>query len=55
MAGMFNTTIRESVEMLYQSEFDYYFDSTKFNEFFQYTPVSYQEGIRETIQFLKNR
>lgn len=53
-AGLFDKTIYELYEMLYQSEFDYYFDSTKFENFFQYKPLSYQKGIKETIEFLKS-
>jgi hypothetical protein len=53
MAGLFDKTVKESVEMLYQSEFEYYFDSRKFNEYFKYSPVSYMNGIHETIGFLR--
>ncbi|MCX6151339.1 MAG: NAD-dependent epimerase/dehydratase family protein [Ignavibacteriales bacterium] len=51
--GFFNKTLSEIYEMLYQSEFEYYFDSTKFNNFFNYKPISYAEGIHETIEFIK--
>lgn len=51
--SVFNKSIAESYEMLYQSENNYYFDSTKFNKFFDYKPKSYYEGIRSTIEFLK--
>lgn len=51
--GLVNKTVAESYEMLYQSEFNYYFDSTKFNQFFNYKPKSYYEGIHATIEFLK--
>lgn len=51
LAGVNDRTIRESYEMLYQSEYDYYFDSSKFNQHFQYVPMSYPEGIAQTIQF----
>ena len=53
MAGFFDKTIGELYEMLYQSDTDYYFDSTKFNNAFGYEPVSYEQGVRETIEFLK--
>jgi nucleoside-diphosphate-sugar epimerase len=53
LAGLSNTTIREVYEMLYQIEFDYYFDSSKFERHFNYTPTSYSEGIAETIRFLQ--
>jgi len=49
----FNKTVNESYEMLYQSEFDYIFDSTKFNNFFNFDPKPYSAGIYETIEFLK--
>ena len=53
MAGFFDKTVRESFEMLYQSEFEYYFDSAKFNDYFNYNPVSYKDGIHETIGFIR--
>jgi nucleoside-diphosphate-sugar epimerase len=49
LSGIADTTIRESYEMLYQSEFDYVFDSSKFNERFHYTPMSYPEGVARMI------
>jgi nucleoside-diphosphate-sugar epimerase len=48
MAGIFNSLVKESYEMLYQFEDDFLLDSTKFeSEFF--APTSYQEGIKVTI------
>ena len=35
VAGFFDTTVRELYEMLYQYEFDYVFDSTKFTKAFR--------------------
>jgi nucleoside-diphosphate-sugar epimerase len=55
MIGFFNKTVFESIEMLYQSEFDYYFDSTKFNNYFNFNPKLYSAGIYETIEFLKTK
>jgi nucleoside-diphosphate-sugar epimerase len=51
--SIFDKTVSESYEMLYQSEYDYYFDSSKFNTFFDYKPRSYYDGIHDTIEFLK--
>src|ERR1700737_640987 len=48
IAGWFDTTVRELYEMLYQYEFDYIFDSTKFTETFSFQPTSYAEGVRRT-------
>jgi nucleoside-diphosphate-sugar epimerase len=53
MAGLFNATIRESVEMLYQSTSDYLFESSKFEKAFPLKPTSYDEGIRETVRHLR--
>lgn len=55
LAGIFNKTIAESYEMLYQSEFDYFFDSTKFINYFNYNPKPYSAGIYETIEFYKSK
>lgn len=49
MAGYFNKTIYESYEMLYQLEDDYYFDSTKFNEFFNYQPISMKTELKRQL------
>lgn len=53
LAGLFDRTVSEAYEMLYQSELEYHFDSSKFNQYFNYIPKSYSEGIRETIAWLK--
>jgi nucleoside-diphosphate-sugar epimerase len=52
-AGVFDKKASELYEMLYQYEFDYHFDSSKFNEYFDYKPESYGEGIRETVQYFR--
>jgi len=48
IAGLFDSTIRESYEMLYQSESAYLFDSTKFSKAFSFEPTSYVEGTKRT-------
>jgi nucleoside-diphosphate-sugar epimerase len=48
LAGIFNRPIKELVEMLYQNEYPYIFNSSKFNEAYNFEPTSYREGIRET-------
>jgi len=48
VAGLFDSDIRESYEMLYQSDSEYLFDSTKFSKTFNFEPTSYAEGIRRT-------
>jgi hypothetical protein len=49
LAGLFNRTIRELVEMQYQNNQDYFFDSQKFCNAFQFTPTSYEEGMKEVL------
>ena len=53
MVGMFNGIIRESVEMLYQNDSDYLFDSSKFDKAFNFKATSYSQGIRETVKSMK--
>jgi nucleoside-diphosphate-sugar epimerase len=50
MAGWFDTAVRELHEMLYQYEFDYVFDSTKFMKAFHFQPTSYPESVHRTSQ-----
>jgi nucleoside-diphosphate-sugar epimerase len=53
IAGWFDSDIRESYEMLYQSDSEYIFDSTKFLKAYKFAPTSYAEGIRHTLQIYK--
>ena len=53
VAGLFDSNVRESYEMLYQSEAEYVFDSSKFSKAFGYEPASYAEGIKITSQAYK--
>ncbi|MFI5152578.1 MAG: NAD-dependent epimerase/dehydratase family protein [Chitinophagales bacterium] len=47
LGGLFNKTIRELYEMSYQYQFEYLFDSSKFQKKFNYQTHSYPEGIAE--------
>ncbi len=52
LAGIFNSAAGESVEMMYQYENEYLFDSTKFeNRFFK--SVSYSDGLKEITDSYK--
>jgi nucleoside-diphosphate-sugar epimerase len=53
MVGMFIPVVKESIEMLYQNEHDYLFDSTKFEKTFNFMPTSYKDGIAETVKSMK--
>jgi len=55
IAGLFDSNIRESYEMLYQSDSEYLFDSTKFSKAFGFEPTSYAEGIRRTALAYKSQ
>jgi nucleoside-diphosphate-sugar epimerase len=48
LGGLVDKTTAELVEMLYQYEFDYLFDSSKFEAAYHFRPTSYEEGIRAT-------
>jgi nucleoside-diphosphate-sugar epimerase len=55
LAGMFDKQTGEVYEMLYQNEFDYEFDSSKFERFFNFRPTPYEKGIEETIEFYRQK
>jgi nucleoside-diphosphate-sugar epimerase len=48
LMGTFNPVMKELVEMLYQYDRDYVFDSTKFEKRFEFYATPYLEGIRHT-------
>ena len=48
--GLFVPVLREFVEMMYQYENDYFFDSSKFEKAFSMTATSYKTGIAETLR-----
>jgi nucleoside-diphosphate-sugar epimerase len=47
MLGLFVPIMREMVEMLYQYDRDYVFDSSKFEKRFDFKPTTYLDGIKE--------
>ncbi len=53
LLGLFIPIMREMVEMVYQNERPYYFDSSKFEKKYNYSPVPYAQGIRDTVAFFK--
>ncbi len=50
LTGLFVPLVKELKEMQYQNGQDYFFDSSKFNQRFSFTPVSYKEGIKEILK-----
>ena len=54
--GLFIPVMRELKEMLYQYDRDYVFKSDKFNRQFNFTPTSYDDGIKSIMaQDFNNR
>jgi len=49
MAGLFDGTVREIPEMLYQNETEYLFDSSRFRKVFSFEPTTYAQGITLTV------
>jgi nucleoside-diphosphate-sugar epimerase len=48
VTGWFVPVMKELGEMIYQNEYAYEFDSSKFEKAFQFNPTPYDEGIRQT-------
>lgn len=53
LLGLFSRQLKELVEMQYQNNQDYFFDSEKFNKAFQFIPTTYEDGIRQTLEYAK--
>ncbi|MBC6990585.1 NAD-dependent epimerase/dehydratase family protein [Hymenobacter sp. BT491] len=49
LLGLFVPVMRELREMAYQYSQDYFFDSSKFEKRFGYTPISAREGVRQIV------
>lgn len=52
LVGLFKKVVAGTVEMYYQYDHDYIFDSSKFEDHFKITPTSYKEGIKQMSQSL---
>lgn len=51
LGGLFDRTTAELHEMLYQYAYDYRFDSSKFEKAYRFSPTSYEEGIKATLDW----
>jgi nucleoside-diphosphate-sugar epimerase len=49
LLGIFMPLMREMPEMMYQYDRDYLFDSSKFNSRFNFTPTTYETGVRQIV------
>jgi nucleoside-diphosphate-sugar epimerase len=52
--GLFMPILKETSEMLYQYDRDYYFDASKFAAWFNDTPMTNQVAVQQTVEQLKN-
>jgi hypothetical protein len=50
LTGLFMPVMKEIHEMLYQNDRDYFFDSSKFDKRFGFTPTSYEEGVKQVVK-----
>ncbi|MEQ8925571.1 MAG: NAD-dependent epimerase/dehydratase family protein [Fulvivirga sp.] len=53
--GLFNGDIKELKEMAYQYDRDYYFDSTKFCQRFEYKPSTPEASVKRVCDCLSNK
>ena len=53
LGGIFNPMLKELVEMNYQLENEYLFDSSKFEKHFDFQPTAYQEGIKQMVNLME--
>jgi nucleoside-diphosphate-sugar epimerase len=47
--GIFMPFMREMLEMMYQYDRDYFFDSSKFDQRFKFAATSYEDGIKAIV------
>ncbi|MDN3547570.1 NAD-dependent epimerase/dehydratase family protein [Mucilaginibacter aquaedulcis] len=52
LIGLFNKLVMGTVEMYYQTDHDYIFDSSKFEKAFNFKPTSYEDGIKHMSETL---
>jgi nucleoside-diphosphate-sugar epimerase len=50
IVGLFVPVLKEMAEMMYQYDRDYFFDSSKFEQRFNFKTTTYQEGVRNTVR-----
>ncbi len=55
MIGLFDPTIKEFPEMLYQNKLDYVFDSSKFEKRFSIEATSPKDGVKSMMDYLKKK
>lgn len=54
LASFFVPFLKEIYEMRYQYDREYFFDSSKFEKYFNFNPTSYQQGVKEILNASKS-
>jgi len=54
LLGFFIPVMTELSELNYQYDRDYYFDSKKFNDYFNFKPTSNASAVKQTIERIKS-
>ncbi|MEJ7768972.1 MAG: NAD-dependent epimerase/dehydratase family protein [Chitinophagaceae bacterium] len=49
LLGIFVPLLREMPEMMYQYDRDYFFDSSKFDQYFGFASTTYEMGVRQIV------
>lgn len=52
--GLIVPVMKELAEMNYQYDRDYYFDSSKFNDYFKFTPITHGVAVKQVVLQMKN-
>jgi len=52
--GLFIPIMKEMTEMMYQYDRDYFFDSSKFDNRFNFQTTSYAEGVKKIVEFSRS-
>lgn len=52
LIGLFKKQVAGTVEMYYQYDHDYHFDSSKFEKTFNFKPASYSDGMKQLAETL---
>ncbi len=50
LMGVFSSFMREMAEMIYQYDRDYFFDSSRFDQHFNFNKTTYAQGVKNTVQ-----
>ena len=55
LLGLFNPLMREFKEMMYEFEKPYLVNHDKFQDYFDFKPTSFEQGIKETVEWWKRK